>query len=235
MASSSQPAALPQIRHRGPSLLLLAIVYTVLMAVGGSTLNAAFRIPHESAAAIAFVANISRSLRLGSFCEFGSAVPLGIFVATVVSRLRFLRVRAAGEMIALVGGIAAMSMLLLSSLALWSLTRPGVASVDGAVRTLQALGFAGGGPGFVVPLGLFIAGVSVTAGLYRLIPRWLMILGLVVAVASELASLTLLFASAGYFIPVGRFISIVWMIGVAVTLPSTMPAHRGSETIAQPA
>ena len=233
MMSSSQSVAVPQIRHRGPSLLLLVIVYTVLMAVGGATLNAAFRIPHESAAAIAFVAGISRSLRLGSFCEFGSAVPLGIFVATVVSRLRFLRVRAAGEMIALVGGITAMGMLLLSGLALWSLTRPGIAGVDGTVRALEALGFAGGGPGFVVPLGLFVAGVSITAGLYRLIPRWLMVLGLVVAVASELASLTLLFWSAGYFIPVGRFLSIVWMIGIAVTLPSRIPAHRGAESIAQ--
>ena len=41
-------------------------------------------------------------------------------------------------------------------------------------------------------LGLFIAGVSVTGGLHKLIPRWLMWLGIVVAAAGELSSLTLL-------------------------------------------
>ena len=85
---------------------------------------------------------------------------------------------------------------------------------------MQALSFAGGGPGFVAPLGLFLAGVSVTAGLHRLIPRWLMWLGILVAAACELATLTLLVWNAAYFIPMGRFLGVVWMIGVAVTLPS---------------
>jgi hypothetical protein len=46
-------------------------------------------------------------------------------------------------------------------------------------------------------------------------------LGVVVAVACELASLTLVVWNAAYFIPVGRFVSVVWMIGVAVTLPAS--------------
>jgi len=62
--------------------------------------------------------------------------------------------------------------------------------------------------------------VSVTAGAAQLIPRWLMWLGIVVAFACELASLTLLDFVAGYLIPVGRFTSIVWMVGLAITLPS---------------
>jgi hypothetical protein len=112
-------------------------------------------------------------------------------------------------------------MLVLSALANWSLTRPGIAEAIGAVSALQAISFAGGGPGFVVPLGLFIAGVSLTAGLHKLMPLWLMWLGIVVAIACELATLTLLNFTAGYFIPVGRFISIVWMIGVSITLPTS--------------
>ncbi len=79
----------------------------------------------------------------------------------------------------------AVGMLMLSPLATWSLTRPGIADATGAVRALQALGFVGGGPGFAVPLGLFVAGVSVTAGLHRLVPRWIMWLGIVIAVACE--------------------------------------------------
>jgi hypothetical protein len=121
-------------------------------------------------------------------------------------------------------------MLMLSSLSGWSITRPGVGDTDSVVRALQALSFAGGGPGFVVPFGIFIAGVSVTAGLYRLIPRWLMILGIVVAVACELASLTLVIYNAAYFIPVGRFLGIVWMIAVAITLPESVAVDSQSRS-----
>lgn len=209
-------------RHAGPNLLFLTLVYLGLLIAGGSTVSAAFHIPHDSTA-VAFVGSHSWAIRWGSFCELGSAIPLGIFIAATVSRLRFLGIRAAGETIAFLGGAGAALMLMFSALCSWSLTRPGIAESNGAVRALQALGFDGGGPGFAVPLGLFVAGVSLTAGLSKLIPRWLMWLGLAVALACELGSLTLLNFTAGYFIPVGRFVSIIWMIGVALTLPASLP------------
>jgi hypothetical protein len=202
------------------------LIYVALMIGGTIELSKTFRVPHDSAQMIAFVANFGWPIRIGSFCELSSAVLFGLFVAVTVSRLRFLGVRAAGELIALCGGIGATVMLLLSALCVWSVTRPGIAEADGAVGILQALSFAGGGPGFVVPLGLFIAGVSITAGLHRFIPRWLMWLGVFIAVACELASLTLVFWDAAYFIPVGRFVSVVWMIGVAVTLPTSVVTER---------
>ncbi len=214
-------------RHAGPNLLMLVLIYVGLLIMGGSKMSAAFAIPKDSAEkAVAYLAKNGWAIQLGSFCELGSAIPLGIFIATTVSRLRFLGVRAAGESIAFLGGIGATMLLILSALASWSLTRPGIGESAGAVRALLALTFAGGGPGFVVPFGLFIAGVSVTGGLHKLMPRWLMWLGLAVALACELASLTLLNFKAGYFIPVGRFISIIWMIGVAVTLPAGVPGAK---------
>jgi hypothetical protein len=210
-------------RHPGPNLLFLTLVYTGFMLAGGSKLIAAFRFPHGSAEkTIAYLAENGWSIQLGSFCELASAIPLGIFAVTTVSRLRFLGVRAAGESIAFLGGIGVTVMLILSALASWSLTRPGIAETTGAVPALQAISFAGGGPGFAVLLGLFIAGVSIPAGLYKLIPRWLMGLGIVVAAACELASLSLLNFKAAYFIPVGRFVSIVWMIGVSLKLPASI-------------
>jgi len=220
-------------RHPGPNLLLLTIVYIGFMLAGGSKLVAAFRFPHDSAEkAIAYLAQNGWSIQWGSFCELASAIPLGIFAVTTVSRLRFLGVRAAGESIAFLGGIGVTVMLILSALASWSLTRPGIAETNGAVLTLQAISFAGGGPGFAVLLGLFIAGVSIPAGLYKLTPRWLMGLGIVVAVACELASLSLLNFKAAYFIPVGRFVSIVWMIGVSLTLPASITSSIAeTETI----
>jgi hypothetical protein len=222
-SASLNPASNSVSRHAGPNLLLLTLVYTGFMLAGGAKLVAAFRFPHDSAEkAIAYLAQNGWSIQWGSFCELASAIPLGIFMVTTVSRLRFLGVRAAGESIAFLGGVGVTVMLILSALASWSLTRPGIAETTGAVPVLQAISFAGGGPGFAVLLGLFIAGVSIPAGIYRLIPRWLMALGIVVAIACELASLSLLNFKAAYFIPVGRFVSIVWMIGVSLTLPASI-------------
>lgn len=213
-------------RHAGPNLLLLTSLYIAFLVLGVANVKPAFHVPHDSSAA-AYVAANSLSIRLGSFFELASAIPLGIFFATTVSRLRFLGVRAAGESIASFGGTGTSLMLMLSALCTWSLTRPGIAEAPGAVGALQALGFIGGGPGFAVLLGLFLAGVSVSAGLHRLIPRWLMWLGIVVALTCELSSLTLINFTAGYLIPVGRFISILWMIGVALTLPRSVAGSTG--------
>jgi hypothetical protein len=214
-------------RHPGPNLLLLTLIYLAFLVLGASQVSASFHIPLDSASdAVAFVAARGGSIKWGSFFELASAMPLCVFVATTTSRLRFLGVRAAGESIAFLGGIIAAMMLMLSALSTWSLTRPGVAGTAGAVHALQALGFLGGGPGFVVPLGLFLAGVSLTAGISRFVPRWVMWLGIVTAVACELASFTLVNFTAGYFIPVGRFISILWMIAVSLTLPIRKPAAQ---------
>jgi hypothetical protein len=214
-------------RHRGPNLMMLTLIYVAFLVAGASRVSASFHIPLDSAEkALAYVGNNGGSIKWGSFFELASAMPLGIFIAATVSRLRFLGVQAAGESIAFFGGAIATMMLMLSALSTWSLTRPGVVENAGSVHAMQALGFIGGGPGFVVPLGLFLAGVSVTAGLYKLVPRWVMWLGICVAVPCELASFTLVNFTAGYFIPVGRFVSILWMIGVSLTLPTIRPVRQ---------
>ncbi len=208
--------------------MFVALSYTFLVLAGiiaGVLLSprAAFPMPYQPVEkAIAYVAAFPTGIRVGSFFQLASAMPLGVFVATVISRLRFLRVRAAGELIALCGGVAAMVMLIVSALADWSLSTPGIAESAGAVRALQLLGFTAGGPGFVAPLGLFFAGVSLTAGLNRLIPRWLMWLGMAIALSGELSTFMLLSWTASLFIPIARFIGIVWMIGIAATLPQSL-------------
>ena len=205
----------------------------MLFIASASRVSVAFHVPHEPAAAIAFVAQNDGAIRWGSFLEFLSAIPLGIFMAVSVSRLRFLGIRSAGEQIAALGGIAAPMMLAASAMATWSLTRPGVAAAPGGVVALQSLGFDGAGPGFAVFLGLFLAGVSVSAGMSKLIPKWLMWLGIAVAAAGELSSFTLVSFTAGLFIPVTRFLSILWMFGIAFKLPRAYPSRETNDLGAQ--
>lgn len=218
-------------RHERIILFALILIYVALMKAGGSNVVIAFRVPHDSTIAAAFVAQHSWAIRWGSFCEFASAIALGIFMAVSLSRLRSSGIRAASEQIAALGGIATPVMLAGSAMATWSLTRPGVADASGAVATLQSMGFDGGGPGFAAFLGLFVAGVSIAAGLKRVIPGWLMWLGIVVAAAGELSTLTLLNFTAGYFIPAARFLSIVWMLGLALKLPADAPLGEAGEKV----
>lgn len=210
-------------RYSGPNLLLLTVIYLALLIAGGSRLSAAMAIPHDSAEkALAYMTKYGWRIQLGSFFELLSAIPLGIFIATTIGRLRFLGVRNAGESIAFLGGVGATAMLALSALTNWSLTRPGIPEAVGAAVALRAISFAAAGPGFAVLLGFFVAGVSLAAGHHRSIPRWLMWLGIVVGLACELAVFTVLNFKAGYFIPAGRFGSIVWMIGVSLTLSTSI-------------
>jgi hypothetical protein len=158
---------------------------------------------------------------LCAFLQFGSAVPLGIFTATVVSRLRFLGVRAAGAYIALFGGFGATFAVASSSLVLWTMTRPGIAEDPALTKALYFLSFGLGGPGYSVPLGLLMAGVSIPALIGRLIPRWVAFLGLALALCGELSWLNLEFPGAVFLIPLTRFPGFIWLIAVGFTLPVT--------------
>lgn len=223
---------IPGERYSGPNLLLLTGIYLALLIAGGSRLSAAMAIPHGSAEkALAYMTEYGWRIQLGSFFELLSAIPLGLFIATTISRLRFLGVRNAGESMAFLGGIGAATMLVLSALTNWSLTRPGIPEAVGAAVALRAISFAAAGPGFAVLLGFFVVGVSLAAGHHKYLPHWLMWLGLAVGLACELAAFTVLNFKAGYFIPVGRFGSIVWMIGISLTLPRHITDSTGTSDL----
>src|SRR5262249_61653352 len=87
---------------------------------------------------------------IGAALHFGAAIPLGIFTATVVSRLHFLGVRAAGATIALFGGFATAFTMVASSSVLWAMAHPGVAQDRALVQALYWLDQGlGGSPGFL--------------------------------------------------------------------------------------
>jgi hypothetical protein len=164
------------------------------------------------------------AVRFCAFLQFGSSIPLGIFTATMVSRLRFLGVNVAGPSIASFGGLAASSAVAGSALIQWALGQPGIAEEAGVTRALHALAFGVGGPGYSVPLGLLLAGLSVPALFMRLLPKWLCASGLVLGLAGELSALSLVVPGAIVLIPLTRFPAFVWLVVAGFKLPPHRPA-----------
>jgi len=218
--------------HAGPSLLALAIVYTLLVAasiVSGLLLKHGMAVvnpysPGEEARR--FFADNPVALRVSSYFLFGSSVPLGIYAATVVSRLRYLGVRAAGTYIALGGGFAAAASLAISGLCAWVLSVPEVSASMAASRLIHFMVILFGGVGFAVAFGLLTAGVSVTSHFFGLLPRWQVWFGIGIAAAGELSSLSLVALLAAPLIPVVRFCGFVWLIAVGATLSQTIRASE---------
>src|SRR5271170_4340340 len=211
-------------RFPGPSLLMLTIVHIALfvanMVAGAALRHGAFFVsPTAGSETVrAFFAENPAAVRVSSFFMFASAVPFGILTATAVMRLRFLGARAAGSYIALFGGFAASGALALCGLFGWVLSLPDVTASISVVRALSYLSFLFGGVTFAVGFGLLIAGIAVTCHFMRLLPRWLTIFGVVVAVAGELSSLSLISYPANFLIPINRYLGLIWLLIAAAQL-----------------
>jgi hypothetical protein len=211
-------------RFRGPSLILLATAHIVVFAAGVAAAvalrhGASYVTPFAPAEQLrAFFAQSPTAVRVSNFFLFGSAIPFGIFAVTVVSRLRYMGVRAAGTNIALLGGLIATVALMLSGAAGWVLSVPEVSSSAQAVKAIAFLSFLLGGVVYAVGFGLLAAGVSVTSYFTRVLPRWLVVLGMVVAVTGELSWFSLIAYPANFFIPITRFVGFIWMVLAAVAL-----------------
>jgi len=222
--------------HRGPHPGALAIIYTLLFILGlyfvvsfrppehlaasATALRPYFPGPWESAQTIVnyFQAH-SHSVLLCALFQFGAAIPLGIFTATMVSRLRFLGVRAAGAYIALFGGFMAALNIAISALVLWVMAYPGVADDGSVVCALYYIAFAVGGVGFSVPMGLLIAGICIPGLMMKLLPKWLIVSGLTLGAIGELSFFSLVIPSALFLIPLTRFPSFIWLIFAGFKLP----------------
>jgi hypothetical protein len=226
MASSTPtPIALS---HRGPHLGALAIVYTVLFNAGLYPVTifadkTYFPGPWEPGDVIvSYFQTHPLPVLICLFLQFGALIPLGIFTATVVSRLHFLGVRAAGPYIALFGGFATVFNGMAGAFLLWVMVHPGIAQDITLLRALYYLSYAFGGPGFSVPMGLLLAGVSVPALFLKLLPKWVVGLGLVLAVCGELSWLNLILPKALFLIPLVRFPGFVWLIATGFLLPKSV-------------
>jgi hypothetical protein len=213
--------------HPSPNPGILATVFTTLflaslIPVTLMVTDTHFPAPSQSAEEIvAYFQSEAAKVRICAFLQFCSAIPLGLFTAVMVSRMRFLGVRAAGVHIALFGGLAASLFVALSALIQWALAQPGIAANSELTRALYYMIFAIGGPGYSVPVGLLFAGISVSAGFLRLLPRWLVVLGVALGAIGELSAFSLVIPGALFLIPLTRFPGFVWMIAAGFKLPKS--------------
>jgi hypothetical protein len=220
----TEPVLTASARFRGPHSGIVATVFVLLFFDALMPVTALGGIPYFPGPTasvneiVAFFSQRQGATLLCAFLQFGSAVPLGIFTMSMVARLKYLGVRAAGADLALFGGLATAMGLVISSCILWAMTYPGIAQDANLLHALYRVSFGIGGPGYSVFFGLLAAGVSITAGLYKLLPKWIVILGLVVAVVGELSWFEILNVKLLPLIPLTRFPGFVWMIAAGFSL-----------------
>jgi hypothetical protein len=214
-------------RHYGPPLGIVAIVFTLLFNAGLYPVTMFggkpyFPGPWESAEVIqAYFLARPMSASICAFFQFGSAISLGIFTAAITSQLRFLGAKGAAVYIALLGGLLTVCNIIASTFFMWTMAHPGIANDARLIDALYFMQYAFGGPGFSVALGLLLAGVSVTAGFMKMLPKWIVIFGIVLAVFGELSWLNLIFPKALFLVPLTRFPGFVWLIAAGFKLPRT--------------
>jgi hypothetical protein len=217
-------------RSGGPHPGILAAVSLGLTAAGllcsavltgGQTFVSPFSPAGQVAA---FFHGNPDAVRLASLFQFGSAVPLGIFAATVYARQLRLGVRVPGPAIGFYGGVAASVFLMLSACVAWVLSRPEITTDLTLTHALSFLAFITGGVAYVVGLGLLVAGIAVPALILRFVPRWLAWAGLVIAALSELSFLSMVIEPLQVLLPIGRFGGLLWLVAVGFLLPRNRAA-----------
>jgi len=230
-----QPTYL-EYKERMPSPGVLALIYFLVFAAGMAFLlisssGASYPTPYDPVEkAQHFYSAFSRGIRAQSFFIFWSALPLGIYTAFMTARLRGLNLHRGGVNIAQFGGFGAAFFIAMSGLATWVLSQPGITSDPGTTRMIQLLAFGTGGTGAVVLSGLLIAGICVTAGIDKIIPRWVMWSGLVIALISILSMVNLVAPDASILLPIGRFTGIIWMIITGFTVKRKKLLLKQQET-----
>jgi hypothetical protein len=214
-------------RHASPHLGLVAVIFTTLFLAGLYPVTIFGGTPYfppptaPPDVIVTFFRDRPGAVLACAFFHFGAAIVLGIFTASIVSRLRFLGVNAAGAFIALFGGFATAIDMVACASVLSVMARPGIAQDRSLVLALYHLQIAFGGVGFSAPLGLLLAGVSIPAAFMKLLPKWVVGLGLFLFATGELSSINIVSPAALFLVPLTRFPGFIWLIAAGFSMPNT--------------
>jgi hypothetical protein len=220
------------VRRVGPSLGVVAVVYTVLHLASifvvsnvNPFLRPSFPAPDAGASTIvAFFQKHPDLVRTATFFQFGAGIALGIFAVGVAIRLRELRASDVWVSIVLVSGLTTALDIAAASHVIWAMTWPGIAHNTQLTLALYYLQYAFGGPGYSLPMGLFVAGVSIVASSMNLLPKWITWPGYLIAVIGVVSCLNILLPLTNpipLLIPLTRFPAFVWLIAAGFALPKT--------------
>lgn len=208
--------------------LVLAGLITSAVLAGGQPFVGPFA-PTDRVASF-FQQNIAAA-RVGGMLQFAAAVPLGIYAATVYASQLRLGVRVPGPAIGFFGGISAAVFLMFSGSVIWLLSQPEITTDATLTHALSFLAFITGGVGFVVGLGLLVAGIAVPSLILAFMPRWLAWTGLIIAALSELSFLSMAIEPLQFLLPIGRFGGLLWLIAAGFLLPpNRSAANRDPQT-----
>jgi hypothetical protein len=219
--------------HPGPPLAVPAVAFVVTFAasvLAGPVIGTGtFPSPYAEAGVIQryFAAN-QTATGVGALFLMLSATALVFFSAIAWSRLTFLAPNVPGPAIAAFGGLSAAALLGVAGSLEWVLSRSSVTSQPGLVRMLDDAVFVTGGPAHTAALGTAVLGMAVTTWFVRRTPRWLSVLGVVIAVIDITSMLSLLTSTLTPLIPIGRLGSMIWIVAMSVLLPRTRAARGGS-------
>jgi hypothetical protein len=222
----------PLARRTGPSLGVVAVVYAVLHLASiflvsnfNPSLRPSFPAPDAAASTIVAFFQVHPDLvRTATFFQFGAGIALGILVVGVVIRLREFRASAVWVSIVFVSGLITALDIAAASHVLWAMTWPGIAQTTPLTLAFYYLQYAFGGPGYSLPMGLFVAGVSIVASSKKLLPKWIIWSGFLLAVIGVVSCLNILLPVASpipLLIPLTRFPAFVWLIAAGFALSKT--------------
>lgn len=201
--------------------LLVGSLVSMAALSGGGTITSPFGTTRSVAG---FFADHAFAVRLTAMLQLGSAIPLGIYTATVYSRQQRLGIRVPGPVIGLFGGTAAAILLAVSAIITWTQGQDIVNADPQLTHALAYASFAAGGFAHVLGLGLLVAGIAVPTLILRVVPVWFAWVGLVLAAVCELSFLTMVFEPMQVLIPIGRFGSLLWLIAAGFLLPTSRRA-----------
>ena len=220
-------AATSTVYHPSPPLGLVAIIFTVLFGAGLSFVilfgagHSNFPGPWESADTIVtYFQTHSWPVLMCAFFQFGAAVALGEFAISTMSRLFFWgecewRLHRPLRRSEAPINFAA------SACVLWVMASPAVAQNSVVLPALYYFHITIGGVGFAVPMALFMAGVCIPAAFMKLLPKWIVIFGLILAGTGALSWFSMIFPKTCFLIPLTIFPSVIWMIATGFALPRT--------------
>jgi hypothetical protein len=230
-------SSVTSLRQRGPNnLWIVAGIYVILKTASVYPVSSfgskppyfpALTAPTDQV--ISYFSTHAFPVLIAAFLQFGAAIPFGILAASVVSRLHFLGMNSTGTYIAFFGGMTAAIDELFSGAVIAVMAQPLTAQNPPLVQAFHYLSVALGGPGFVMPFGLFMAGVSIAAALRKLLPKWVVGFGLLLALIGELSWLSMVIPRAGMLIPLARWPGFIWLMVAAFKLPKTMASGHIEE------